>query len=44
MKHTNPFVVVRTAVPTLLKRDLLYRSGSGYLVYDYLFADYLRGI
>lgn len=35
---------VRTAVPALLKRDLLYRSDSGYLVYDYLFADYLRGI
>ena len=33
---------VRTALQTLLDRDLLYRDENGYRVYDYLFADYLR--
>ena len=35
---------VRTALPVLLDRDLLYRSESGYVVYDRLFADYLRAL
>ncbi len=33
---------VRTALPVLMERDLVYRSEAGYIVYDYLFADYLR--
>ena len=32
---------VRTALSTLLERDLVYPSASGYIVYDYLFAEYL---
>ena len=33
---------VRTALPGLEDRDLVYRSPGGYMVYDYLFAEYLR--
>ena len=33
---------VRTALPGLEERDLVYRSPDGYRVYDYLFAEYLR--
>ena len=33
---------VRTALPGLEERDLVYRSSDGYMVYDYLFAEYLR--
>lgn len=33
---------VRTALPVLLEHDLVYKSDAGYMVYDYLFADYLR--
>ena len=33
---------VRTALPVLIERDLLYRSDAGYRVYDHLFAEYLR--
>lgn len=32
---------VRTALPNLVDRDLIYRAQSGYMVYDYLFAEYL---
>lgn len=35
---------VRTALPPLVDRDLVYRSEAGYIVYDYLFAEYLRKI
>ena len=34
--------LVRTALPGLEERDLVYRSSDGYMVYDYLFAEYLR--
>ena len=33
---------VRTALPGLEDHDLVYRSSDGYMVYDYLFAEYLR--
>ena len=33
---------VRTALPGLEDHDLVYRSPDGYMVYDYLFAEYLR--
>ena len=33
---------VRAALPNLIANDLVYRSESGYIVYDYLFAEYLR--
>ncbi len=33
---------VRTALPILMERNLVYRSEAGYIVYDYLFADYIR--
>ena len=33
---------VRTALPGLVEHDLLYRAVDGYIVYDYLFAEYLR--
>ena len=35
---------VRTALPGLENHDLVYRSHDGYMVYDYLFAEYLRRI
>ena len=33
---------VRTALPSLIEHDLVYRAADGYMVYDYLFAEYLR--
>ena len=33
---------VRAALPGLVERDLVYESPDGYMVYDYLFAEYLR--
>ena len=33
---------VRAALPGLLEHDLVYRSPCGYIVYDYLLAEYLR--
>ena len=35
---------VRAALPGLIEHDLVYRSQSGYIVYDYLLAEYLRRI
>ena len=35
---------VRTALPVLENLDLVYRSSGGYMVYDYLFAEYLRAL
>ena len=35
---------VRTALPGLVERDLVYDSPDGYMVYDYLFAEYLRRV
>lgn len=35
---------VRAALPALLENDLLYRTTKGYIVYDYLFAEYLRNL
>ena len=34
----------RTALPNLIETDLVYRSAAGYMIYDYLFADYLRSL
>ena len=34
----------RSAMPNLTETDLVYRSDAGYMVYDYLFVEYLRGI
>ena len=33
---------VRTALPGLMEHDLVYRASDGYMIYDYLFAEYLR--
>lgn len=33
---------VRAALPALIEHDLVYRTDRGYIVYDYLFAEYLR--
>lgn len=33
---------VRAAVPALVERDLLYKADSGFVVYDRLFAEWLR--
>lgn len=33
---------VRAALPALMEHDLIYRTSKGYIVYDYLFAEYLR--
>ena len=33
---------VRTALPSLIEHDLVYRAVDGYMVYDYFFAEYLR--
>lgn len=35
---------VRAALPALLENDLVYRTDKGYIVYDYLFAEYLRSL
>ncbi|MBR0506592.1 MAG: ATP-binding protein [Kiritimatiellae bacterium] len=35
---------VRAALPGLIEHDLVYRTQSGYIVYDYLLAEYLRRI
>ena len=34
----------RTALTNLTGTDLVYRSAAGYMVYDYLFAEYLRNL
>ncbi len=34
----------RTALPNLIETDLVYRSAAGYMIYDYLFAEYLRSL
>lgn len=33
---------VRAALSALLEDDLVYRTDKDYIVYDYLFAEYLR--
>ena len=42
--HLGGASTVRAALRDLEKKDLVYKDDGGWMVYDFLFADYLRSL